>query len=149
MRDKLWLFIVVGKAALITTVVVFALAMGALRSRFVVTPNGEEMLAAALALLLTGMPALWMFQTLQARLTRREARAVAISFVVLAPAWLGLAMLSGEISGGYAAMFLGSFFGLAGAFVGVVLMATFVSFMLCLFTLSITRHIVKLESTQF
>lgn len=147
MRRTFWLLIVIGKAALITTVAVFALVLGGLRSGLVATPSEKEILAGVLAFLPAGVTSLWMFQALQVRLTRREARAMATSFAVLAPVWLGIAMLLGEVSGGYAEIFLGSYFALAGAFVGVVLMATVVSFMLCLLTLRITRNIVRSEST--
>src|ERR1700683_3320261 len=61
---------------------------------------------------------------------------------------LALLLLGG---GGYAADFLGSPFGRVGAFAGMfggfILVATLVSFTLCLITLRITRLTIKVEST--
>ena len=126
----------------------FALALGVLGSKIVLTHSEEEILGATMAFLPTGIAAWWMFRKLQAYCTRREARAVAIAFAVLAPVSFGIAFLFSEISGGYAELLLGSPFSLVGAFVGIVVMATIVNFVLCLFTLRFTRHIVKLESTH-
>ncbi len=148
MRDKRWLFIVVGKAALMTTLGYFAPVLGILGSKIVLTHGEEEILAVPMVFLPAGIAAWWMFRKLQAFCTRREARAVAIAFAVLAPVSFGIAFLLSEISGGYADLLLGSPFGLVGAFVGIVVMATIVNFFLCLFTLRFTRHIAKLESTH-
>jgi hypothetical protein len=142
MRESLWLFIVVGKAALITTL---ALALGGLE---IVATHGEEQnLAATMVFLPTAIAVWWMFRALQAYCTRREARAVATTFAMFSPVSLFTAMLVGEFSGGYADQLLGSPFGLVGAYVGIVAMTTFVSFVLCLLTLRVTRRIVKLEAT--
>jgi hypothetical protein len=146
--DKLWLFIVVGKAALMTTLVYFALALAVLGSKIVLTHGEEEILGATMAFLPTGIAAWWMFRKLQAHCTRREARAAAIAFAVLAPVSFGIAILLSQTSGGYADLLLGSPFGLVGAFVGVVVIGTIVNFVLCLLTLRITRQIIKLESTH-
>jgi hypothetical protein len=67
---------------------------------------------------------------------------------LLTPVWLGIAMLFGEISGGFAAQVLGSPFGLPGAFVGVSVIAALLSFALCLLTLRIMRRIIEVESAQ-
>jgi hypothetical protein len=101
-----------------------------------------------MAFLPAGIVARWMFRRLQAHCTKREARAVAIAFTVLAPVSFGIAILLSEISGGYAELLLGSPFALVGAFAGIVAIATIVNFVLCLFTLRFTRHIVRLESTH-
>jgi hypothetical protein len=154
MRDKLWLFIVVGKAALMTTFGYLAPVLGfvgakiVLGSRIVLTNGEKEVLGAILAFLPAGIAAWWMFRKLQAYCTRREARAVAIAFVVLAPVSFGIAFLFSEMSGGYAELLLGSPFALVGALAGIVAVATIVNFLLCLFTLRFTRHIVRLESTH-
>jgi len=148
MRDKLWLFIVVGKAALVTALGYIALVLGVLGSKTVVTHGEEEILGATMAFLPAGIAAWWLFRKLQPYCTRREARAVAIAFAVLAPVSFGIAMLLAEISGGYAELLLGSPFYLVGAVVGIVVIATIVNFVLCLLTLRITRQIVKLESTH-
>ncbi|MGA7446009.1 MAG: hypothetical protein WBQ43_20795 [Terriglobales bacterium] len=119
-----------------------------LGSRIVLTNGEKEILAAPVAFLPAGIAAWWMFRKLQAYCTRREARVVAIAFAVLAPVSFGMAFLFSEMSGGYAELLLGSPFALVGAFAGVVVMATILNFLLCLFTLRFTRHIVRLESTH-
>jgi hypothetical protein len=146
MRDKFCLFIIVGKAAFLTTLGVFVL--GVLAFKIALTPAEQGILGAAVAFLPTGIAAWWIFRKLQAYRTRREARAVAIAFAVLNPVSLGIAILLSQLSGGYAELFLGSPFGLVGALVGTVVMATLLDFALCLFTLSITRQIIRLESTH-
>ena len=82
MRDKLWLFIVVGKAALMTTLVYFALALAVLGSKIVLTHGEEEILGATMAFLPTGIAAWWIFRKLQARYIRRESRAAATALAV-------------------------------------------------------------------
>ena len=151
MRDKFWLFIVVGKAALMITLGCFGLALGVLGLKIAVTPGEQQILKATMVLLVLFLPigisAWWIFRKLQARYTRREARAVATAFGAFTPVSLGIAMVLSEITGGYAA-FLGRPFGLVGAFMGVVVMTAILNFLVCLFTLSMTRRIVKLESTH-
>ena len=148
MRDKLWLFIVVGKAALITTLVGFALVLGVLASKIVITHGEEEILGGTLMIFPAGIAAWWMFRKLQAHCTRREARAAATAVAVFTPVSLGIAMLLSQISGGTADQVLGSPFGLIGAFAGIVVITTLVNYALSLFTLWVTRHAVKLESTS-
>jgi ABC-type molybdate transport system permease subunit len=144
MLDKFWLFIVVGRAAIVTTFVVFGL--GALAFKVAVTRWEEEILGLTVLLLPAGAAAWWIFRKLQEHCTRREARAVAIAFVVFAPVSMGIAILLSQTSGGFAAMFLGSSFGLVGAFAGAAVITALVSFVLCLLTLRFTRHIIKSES---
>lgn len=148
MRDKFWLFIVVGKAALMTTLGCFAPLLGL---RIAVSPGEQQILKATMVFLLVFLPAgiaaWWIFRKLQARYTRREARTVATAFGVFTPVSLLIAIPLAQIPAGYAA-FLGRPFGLIGAFAGIVVMTTTLSFLVCLFTLSMTRRIVKLESTR-
>jgi hypothetical protein len=70
-----------------------------LRFKIVLTHGEEEILAATVAFLPPGIAAWWMFRKLQAYYTRREARAVAITFAVLAPVSFGIAFLLSEIRG--------------------------------------------------
>ena len=147
MLDKFWLFIAVGKAALIAAIGCFALVLGVLVFKIVMTPGEREILGVTMAFLPTGVAAWWIFRKLQARYKRREARAVATAFAVFTPVSLLIAIVLSQIPGGYAA-FMGAPFFLVGAFVGIVVMTTILSFLVCLFTLSMTRRIVKLESTH-
>jgi len=152
MRYKFWFFIVVGKAALITAIGWLVLVLGVLVGfKIVMTPGEQQILKATVVLLLvflpTGIATWWILRKLQARYTQREARAVATAFAVFTPVSLLIAIVLSQIPGGYAA-FLGPAFGLVGAFVGIVVMTTILNFLVCLFTLSMTRRIVKLESTH-
>jgi fumarate reductase subunit C len=151
MSDKLWLFIVVGKATLITILVLFGLVLGVLGFKTGMTSGEQQILKATVVFLLVLLPAgiatWWIFRKLQSHYTRREARAVATAFAVFTPVSLAVAMVLSPIGGGYAA-FLGRASGPVGAFVGIVVMATIPNFLVCLFTLSMTRQVVKLESTQ-
>jgi len=152
MRDKFWLFIVVGEAALMTTTGYIALVLGVLGFKIVTTLGEPQILKAAIGFLLvflpTGFATWWIFRKLQARHTRREARAVATAFGVFTPASLLIAIVLAVVPGSYAELLLGSPFAPVGAFVGIVLMTTILNFRVCLFALSMTRRIVKLESTH-
>lgn len=139
MRDKFWLFIIVGKAVLIFTFGVFVLVLGSLASKIVLTRGQEGLLAAATAVPPIAIAAWWIFRTLQTRCTMREARTVAIAFAAFSPVSSGTSMLLGELAGGSAAQLLGSPFGLIGAYVGIAVMTTLLNFVVCLFTLRVTR----------
>jgi hypothetical protein len=151
MRDRFWLFIVVGKAALITILGWFGLVLGVVGSKIAMTSGEQQILKATIVLLVVFVPAgiatWWIFRKLQARYTRREARAAATAFGVFTPVSLSIATVLSQIPGGYSAS-LGRAFAVIGAFVGVVVMTTILDFLVCLFTLSMTRRIVKLESTH-
>lgn len=145
MRDKFWLFIVVGKAALITTAGCFVPLLGL---KVPLTRNEQGMLWMIAVVLSIGIATWWIFRELQAGYTRREARAATTTFAILTPMSLGIAILLSPFPGGYAEMFLGSSFVLVGVVVGVIAITTLLNFLLCLFTLWMTRRIIKLESTQ-
>jgi hypothetical protein len=63
-----------------------------------------------------------------------------MAFAVFTPVCLGIAVPLGNILGVYAARYLGTKFGLVGAFAGGIGCATLGSFMLCLLTLRRTRR---------
>ena len=164
MRDEFRLLIVVGKAALITIIGVFAgiafvLALGFLASKMMVPRRREEVLQllGAASFLSIGIAVWigksWMFRTLQAHFTRGEARAMATAFAGLSPVWLTVTMLLGEFPAGYAVEFLGSHLGRIGAFAGLVagigVTSTLVSFIFCLLTFRMTRQIIKVETMYF
>ena len=79
------------------------------------------------------------FRMLLPSLTRREARAAAMGFVVLSPVTVGLGMLAGEIGGGYSELLLGSRLALFGAALGVYLVTTALSFALSVFIVRTSR----------
>jgi len=153
MSDRFWLFIIVGKAALITVLLWFGLVLvGLLGSKIEMTSGEPQILKATvlflLVLLPTGIATWWSFRKLQSHYPPREARAAATALAVFTPVSLLIAILLAQIPGGYADLLLGSPFGLVGAFVGVVVVTTILNLLVCLFTLSMTRRIAKLESTH-
>ena len=81
--DKFWLFTLVGKAALITTIGCVSLLL--LGIKIAVTQGEQEILGVTMAFLPAGIAAYWIFQKLQTHYTRREARAVATAFGVFTP----------------------------------------------------------------
>jgi hypothetical protein len=146
MRGNFHLLIVVGKAAaMITTAECFV----SLLATKIAPTRGEQGTLVIIALVIaTWIATWWIFRELQADYTRREARALATTFAILAPLSLGIAMPLSLMPAGYAEILLGSRFFLIGAFVGIVVVSTTLDFLLCLLTLRMTRHIVKLESTH-
>jgi len=146
MRGKLQLFLIVGKAALIVTAGCFVVPLLTPKSALTGIEQGALILTALV--LTTGVATWWIFRKLQTDYTRREARAVATTFAILAPASLAIAFPLSLLPAGYAEILLGSRFLLLGAFVGIVAITTSLNFLLCLFTLWMTHHIIKLESTH-
>ena len=145
MRDKFWLFIVVGKAALITTAGCFVPLVGL---KIALTRNEQGILWMIAVVLSIGIATWWIFRELQAGCTRREVRAAATTFAILTPVSLGIAIVLSQFPGGYAEMFLGSSFVLVGVVVGIIAMTTILNFLQCLLTLWMTSRIIKLESMQ-
>ncbi len=145
MRDKFRLFIVVGKAVLITTV---GCPVPLLALKLALTRGEQGTLTLIAIILATGIATWRIFRKLQTDYTRREARAVATTFAILAPVSLAIAMPLSLIPGGYAEMLLGSPFAPVGAFAGIVATTPILDFLPCLLTLWMTRRIVKLESTH-
>jgi predicted Co/Zn/Cd cation transporter (cation efflux family) len=141
------LFFIVSEGALLITCVCFAFA-------FAVTVLGrggqagrgaEAIVAVLVCLLASGLTAWWMFRRLRALYTKREARAVSITFGVLAPVSLGISLVLAQFSGGYSASLFGNSFGFVGAFAGTVVLTGLLSFALCTFALWFTRRIERIE----
>ena len=106
-----------------------------------------DVLMATVWLFAFGLAIWWMFHRLRAPYTRREARAMAIAFGVLTPAWLALALVLSEISGSYGERLVGHpWGGLAGAFVGTVVVTAFLNFVVCWIVLGVTRLTTSAES---
>jgi hypothetical protein len=145
-REKAWFSLVVAEAALITTAGYIVSAL--LVFRIGATSFEQAALGAAVVLLPTALAAWWIFRKLQARLSRREARAVTIAFVLCAPIVLLVAVVLAELTGGHAEKLLGSPFALAGAISGVFVVAPLGSIVPTALTLWMTRRIMRLEATD-
>jgi len=126
-RDTRHLLLALAGAAIVLTVLWFGLALtvgflvfGLSRPPAVLSiPQAVSL--ATVVLVPVGAGAWWVFRRLRNRWQRREALAVAISFAVLSPLSLIVAIPVAVIPGGYAEHF-GKPFGLMGAFVSIVLM---------------------------
>jgi hypothetical protein len=81
----------------------------------------------------------WVFRDLQPSFTRREAKVVAIVFALFSPVSLLIAVALAQFPGGYADLLLGPPFGMLGAFVGVIVLTAFVSFLPSAFALWLSR----------
>lgn len=106
-------------------------------------PSGQgEAVGAAAVFLPVGIAAWWMFRRLLATYPRSEAWAAAIAFGAITPLSLIVSVFLAQIPGSYANILVGPrFFGLLGAFFGIVVMSTFLSFLACSLVLWITRKI--------
>lgn len=135
------LFVVIAIASLITTFLdfVLALVLSSILERAGV-PRGVQAAGVVVTVLLPiGISGWWIVRRLRALCTRSEAFAVAIAFMIFAPAALVIGTLFAPIPGGYAA-FLGRPFGLLGAFTSIVLVIAFVSFVPSIVALRIAQR---------
>lgn len=146
MGDKFTLFIVVGKATLMTVTGYCALILTGFR--LAATPMQQGILGVAGALFPAGLAAWWMFRNLQRHYTRRQWRAAAIAFGVVTPLSLAVAVVFAQIPGAYAEVVLGRRFILPAIFVSVAVVTTLLSFAASAFVLRFTRHIEKAEDPQ-
>jgi fructose-specific phosphotransferase system IIC component len=151
MRDTFRLFVIVGKAALIAAGGLFALALTL--SLFGFNPDHKSawarIIVLAACLLPIGVGTAWMFRRLRAVYTQREARAVSIAFGVFTPISLGVSMVLGTITGGYADILVRwRYSGAVGAFAGVVIIAAFLNFIVCALVLRITKLAISVEQSD-
>jgi len=140
----------VGKAALAFAAGYFALMLVARKLLFAPnTPTDGQIMAAIGAVFLpAGLGAWWVFLQLRPHFSRREVRAVAITFVVFAPVSLAIANLFYAIPGSIAAPLLSkSRYGfLVALLVGIAVMTALLASIACAIALWITRRTEKAES---
>jgi hypothetical protein len=148
MRGKFRLFLMFTVASLITTTAYFGLVLAVApvlnKSSL---PRGIQALGLVLTVLTPIVAgAWWITKKLREDYPQRIARAVAIAFVIFTPVSLGVAVLFSTLIGAYAEGFGGQpLFGLAGAFLGIVILIALLSFMVCSFVMWITRRTGALE----
>jgi fructose-specific phosphotransferase system IIC component len=151
MRDAFRLFVIVGKAALIAIGGLIALVLTL--SLFGFNPDHKSAWAGILVLtaclLPIGVATSWMLRRLRTVYPQREARAVSIAFGLFTPISLALSMVLAEITGGYADILVRwRFSGAVGAFVGAIVIAAFLSFLVCALVLRITRLAISIEHSD-
>jgi hypothetical protein len=140
MRNSLRLLIIVGEAVLVITMAGFALVLIGFKAAQ--TRVEGQLLGASAVFVPIGACAWWIFPKLQSYYSRSQARAAVIAFAIFTPISFIVAIFLSPISGGYAEMLVGPrFFGLVGAFIGIVAITTFLSFTACALVLWITHRI--------
>jgi len=151
MRRALQLSVSVGVAAFIAFIGSMALVLGTAALGLNVDQKSAvaDLALVVMAFLPSVVGAKWLFRKLQTMYSRREARAASIAFGVLTPIFVGLSMVFGEITGGYAEALGGrGFFILIGAFGGPFLLTAFLSLFVCALVLWITRLTMNLEQND-
>lgn len=141
MRRQIDLLIDVGIASLMITIGLFLPVSIILLFSIPVTSFEENIIGIITAFVPGGLAAWWMFRKLQNRCSRREALTVSILFAISTPVLLGISILLAPLPGGFADLWLGPPFGLVGAVVGIFVIATFLSFGLCMLALWIAHRI--------
>jgi hypothetical protein len=148
MRRALKLSVIVGEAACIDFVGSIGLILGAvgLGLNFDHKSAGADVALGVMVFLPSVGAAGWLFRKLQTVYSRREASAASVAFAILTPIFLGVSMVSGEITGGYAeALGAHGFFILIGAFGGPLLLTALLSLLVCASVLRITRLTMERE----
>jgi hypothetical protein len=143
MRSLHRFFIVVAEAALIVTSGWFALVGTVILVRLKPEQAGVagEVFVAIAFLFPIGAAGWWMFRKLQSLYPRSEARAAAITFVAFTPVTLFISIMLGQIFGGYTGLLLGDRFSFFGAFAGIIVLITLLSFFACSFSMWVMRRI--------
>jgi hypothetical protein len=127
-------------ASLVATTAYFVPVLIVLAFHLSLTRQGEEMLGVVMAFLPSGLAAYLLFRRLRHRYSSRPALWTSIVFVILAPVSLLVAIVLAPFPGGYADLLLGGPFGLIGAFVGIIVVITILTFGPSLFTLWLSRR---------
>ena len=139
MLGEIRLFAIITTASVATTFVNLGLTLAF--SRLVQKPSKvmEGVCIIFTLILPIAAAAWWVFRRLRSDYPYREARAVTFAFAVFAPVSLGVGMLTGQLSGGYAESVLGTRFALAGAVAGVIVVSVLGTFIAALLALRVTR----------
>lgn len=149
MKSAFRFLVSVGKAALVFAAGYFALMLLARKLLFAPnTPTDGQIVAAIGAVFLpAGLGAWWLFLLLRTHFSRREARAVAITFVLFAPVSLAIANLLYAIPGSIAAPLLSkSRYGfLVALLVGIAVITALLASVACGLAMWITRRTERAE----
>jgi hypothetical protein len=137
----------VAKAVLLMETGTFVVVLATMS--FASTRIAQTILGLIAAVLSVAFPTWWMHRKLQTVFTRREARAVVITFAVSGPFLLALSMPFGFISGGAGEVVFNSRLAAGlGAFLGVAVVCTVLCFLTTALALSVTKQTVKMENQQ-
>jgi hypothetical protein len=122
-------------ASLIATTAYFVPILIVLAFHLALTRHAEEMLGVAMAFIPGGLAAYLLFRKLRNRYRSRAALWTSVVFLIFAPVSLLVAIVLAPFPGGYADLLLGRPFGLVGAFLGIIVMITALTFGPSMFTL--------------
>jgi len=141
MSDNTWFLSSVAKATIATGIGwCLLVVLGSVLPGPSAGPIARAFILVAAVLVPFVLGAWWMFRRLRSRYDRRLARSVTTVFVICTPIFLGAAMPLGQLIGGRAEALFGSGFAALGAFSGVILITTCLSFIACVVARSVTRH---------
>ncbi len=127
-------------ASLIATTAYFVPVLVVLAFHLSLTRHGEEMLGMVMAVLPSGLAAYLLFRRLRNRYSTRPALWTSIVFAIFAPVSLLVAIVLAPFPGGYADLLLGGPFAWIGAFVGIIVVTTILTFGPSLFTLWLSKR---------
>jgi len=127
-------------ASLAATTAYFVPVLIVLAFHLSLTRHGEEMVGVGMAFLPSGLAAYLLFRRLRNRYNSRAALWTSIVFLIFAPASLLVAIVLAPFPAGHAELLLGSPFFLVGAFVGIIVIITILTFGPSLFTLWLSRR---------
>jgi len=127
-------------ASLVATTTYFVPLLIVLAFHLSLARQGEEMVGVVMAFLPSGLAAYLLFRRLRNRYGSRAALWTSIVFVIFAPASLLVAVVLAPFPAGHAELLLGSPFFLVGAFVGIIVVITILTFGPSLFTLWLSRR---------
>jgi hypothetical protein len=153
MRETFRFVTIVGRAAVLLTLGLFVTSLIAAPHLPPSKINGLS--GALMAIPVFGIPlglaAWWMFRKLQSCYSRREARAVSITFAAFAPVPLAIGFVLGTLVGGYTGVILRTqsrSVAFAGTVVGLLVMVAVIALIPSAIALSITRRIIKIEQSE-
>jgi len=127
-------------ASLVATTAYFVPVLIVLAFHLSLTRHGEERLGVVMAFVPSGLAAYLLFRKLRNRYSSRPALWTSIVFVIFAPVSLLVAIVLAPFPGGYADLLLGGPFALIGAFVGIIVVITVLTFGPSLFILWFSRR---------
>lgn len=127
-------------ASLVATTAYFVPVLVVLAFHLALTRRAEEMMGVVMAFLPGALAAYPLFRKLRNRYSSRPALCTSIVFLIFAPVSLLVAIVLAPLPGGYADLFLGGPFALVGAFLGIVVVITVLTFGPSLFMLWLSRR---------
>jgi hypothetical protein len=127
-------------ASLAATTAYFVPVLIVLAFHLSLTRHGEEIVGVVMAFLPIGLAAYLLFRRLRNRYSSRAALWTSIVFVIFALASMLVAIVLAPFPAGHAELLLGRPFFLVGAFVGIIVVTTILTFGPSLFTLWLSRR---------